>query len=131
MFTRPSTCLAIALAGAALLAGCGGGSGKGTTATTSSTPTTGSTSTGATSPTNSAAIKQLVVTTCQREVQSQLSLTTAAKTKLEAICNKAATGNAAEVRKVSQEVCLEILKSAKNLSGADREKAIAACKSTK
>ena len=129
MFKRASTCLAAALAGAALLVGCGGSSSKGTT--TSSTPTTGSTSTGGTSSTNSAAIKQLVVTTCQRNVASQLSLTTAAKTKLEAICNKAATGNAAEGRKVSQEVCVGILQSSAGLSTAEREKAIAACKSTK
>src|SRR6476646_10183945 len=89
MLKWPSTCLAIALAGAALLAGCGGGSSsKGTTGATSSTPTTGSTSTSGTSSSNSAAIKQLAVTTCQRTVQSQLSLTTTAKTRLEAICNK-------------------------------------------
>jgi hypothetical protein len=125
MFQRPSTCLLIALTGAALLAGCGGGSSKSTTS-----GSTGSTSTG-TSSSISPAVRQLAVTTCQRTVQSELNLTSTAKAKLEAICNKASKGDAAEIRKVAQEVCVEIIKSSAGTSGAVKEKAIAACKSGK
>jgi hypothetical protein len=73
---------------------------------------------------------KLAITTCLRTIQAAPGLTTSQKTKLEAICGKAAKGDRASVRKVAEEVCAEILRGSGGPSTA-REQAIAACKSTK
>lgn len=125
--------LALSLAG--LLAGCGGGSSKSTTAATTTsataTQTTGTTTGQSTSTASQKEIVEFVATACKRRVQRQLSLTTTEKTKLEAICDGAKNGDVAGVRKATEEVCVQILKSSTGLSSSAREQGIAACKKAK
>jgi Spy/CpxP family protein refolding chaperone len=137
MVRRSSTCLVVALLGGILLAGCGGGSSQstaappptGSTAATSSTPKTGSTP--KSSPALTAERGQFAVNTCKRTIATQLSLTTSAKTKLEAICNQARKGDIASIRKAAQEVCVEVIKASGGASSPAAQQAIAACKSAK
>jgi hypothetical protein len=143
MVRRSSTWLVVALLGGILLAGCGGGSSQSTaappptssSAATSSTPKTGSTpntgSTPKTSPALTAERAQFAVNTCKHAIATQLSLTTSAKTKLEAICNQAAKGDIASIRKAAQEVCVEVIKASGGASSPAAQQAIATCKSAK
>jgi hypothetical protein len=139
MIRRPLTSLAVALAGAALIAGCGGGgsttsstsstaaASKSTPTATSSTPTTTSTPTTSSAPSGTA-VQQAVVA-CKHAIQAQTTLPARAKGKLEAVCDKAAKGDTTAVRKVAQEVCSEVINSSAVPPGPAREQAIAACKS--
>jgi hypothetical protein len=131
MLRRSSTCLVVALLGGILLAGCGGGSSQSTAAppATSSTPKTGSTP--KTSPALTAERGQFAVNTCKRTIATQLSLTTSAKTKLEAICNQAGKGDIASIRKAAEEVCVEVIKASGGAGSPAAQQAIAACKSAK
>lgn len=133
----PLTWLAVALAGAALLAGCGGSSST-TTSTSSSTPATTATSstpaaTGSTPAVTSAAglsgaNVQVAVAACKRAIQAQTTLPAGAKSKLEAACDKAAKGDTSAVKKAAQEVCEEVIKTSKIPAGAAQEQALANCK---
>ena len=136
MILKLSTWLLVALTGGALLAGCGSSSSSSTSSTSTTTggAVTGSQSspntntTGTSSPLSPAQQEQ-AATTCKHGIQSQSKITGSAKTKLEAICEKAATsGTAAGLQAVAQEVCLELVKSAHLPAGPARERAQAICK---
>jgi hypothetical protein len=136
MILKPSTWLLVALTGGALLAGCGSSSSSSTSSTSTTTggAATGSQSspntntTGTSSPLSPAQQEQ-AATTCKHGIQSQSKITGSAKTKLEAICEKAAkSGTAAGLQTVAQEVCLELVKSAHLPAGPARERAQAICK---
>jgi hypothetical protein len=135
---RHLTWLAMTLTTGALLAGCGGGGSSTTTSHSTSTPAT---STAAPAPTSSTpatgagaasgAAIQRAVAACKRTIQGEPSLSARAKSKLEAICGKAAKGDAAAVRKAAQEVCAEVINGSALPAGPERERAITACKSAK
>jgi hypothetical protein len=139
----PLTWLIAALAGGALLAGCGGGSGStassqssSTPATTSSTPAATSSTPTATAPSGitkaqSAAIAQQAAAACRQAIQGQPSLSAAAKGKLEATCTKVGKGDTTAVHKAVQEICAEIVNGSALPPGPAREHAIAGCRSVK
>lgn len=114
-----------------LLAGCGGSSStatpQSTSAPSSSSSATSSTST--TAPTSSAPLATAqAVETCKREIQAATTLTASSKSKLEAVCAKAAAGNTTAVKKAVREVCEEAITSSP-LPATAKEQALAACKS--
>jgi hypothetical protein len=49
------------------------------------------------------------------------------KSKVEGICNKAASGNLAGAQAAAKEVCVEVI-NASPISGAAKQQALAACK---
>jgi hypothetical protein len=49
------------------------------------------------------------------------------KSKVEGICNKAASGDLAGARAAAKEVCVEVI-DASPISGAAKQQALAACK---
>jgi hypothetical protein len=123
---------------AALIAGCGSSSSttssqSSTPATTSSTPaattssSTASTSTGAVPPANVAQ----AVAACKSQIEAQSTLPARAKSKLEAVCEKAAKGDTSAVKAAAREVCEEVIKSSSVPAGAAQEQALAACRKTK
>ncbi len=137
MTHRPLAWLLAALVGGALLAGCGSSGSSSssqsnsTPAATSSTPAgSAGTSTSGTGTTASSG-GAVAVAACKQAIQEESSLPASAKHKLEGVCNKAASGNAAEVRKAAEEVCAEVVKSSSVPSGPAKEEALAACKSGK
>jgi hypothetical protein len=137
MMRRQLTWLTVALASVVLLAGCGGGGASKTSNSTSSPatraakpPTTSSTPATGAGAAPSAQIQQ-AIDACKRTIQAQPSLSAHAKGKLEAVCGRAAKGDAGAVRKAAQEVCAEVINGSALPPGPERERAVAACKSAK
>jgi predicted outer membrane protein len=106
MIRRPVRWLAVALLLGVLLAGCGG------SASTSTAPLAAA----------------QAVETCKREIQAATTLTASSKSKLEAVCARAAAGDTTAVKKAVREVCEEAIKGSP-LPAAAKEQALAACKS--
>jgi uncharacterized protein YceK len=114
-----STWLLISLAATALLAGCGSsGSSSTGTSQSSSTATTGAAKT----PAVAAA-----VASCKRGVEAIPTLPSATRTKIEAICEKAASGDRDATRKAAREVCEEIVKASPIPDGSAKQHAIDGC----
>jgi hypothetical protein len=133
---RPVTWLTAALISGALLAGCGGGGSSSTSSRSTSTAATSTANPPATSSTPStgagtSATIQQAVEACKRTIHGETTLSARAKAKLEAVCGKAAKGDATAVRKAAQEVCAEVINGSAVPPGPARERAIAACKSAK
>jgi type IV pilus biogenesis protein CpaD/CtpE len=122
MSLRLCTWLIVASTAAALLAGCGS-SGS----TTSSQTTASQTQSKATSPLPPAAAQQ-AATSCKHAIQTETRLTASEKTKLEAVCQRAASGNGSNLQQVAHEVCVELIAASHVPAGADRERALALCK---
>jgi hypothetical protein len=121
------TWLSIPLAAGVLLAGCGSSSSSSTSASTSSTgagSTTASTTGSTTSQATAAAVES-----CRRGAKAIPTLSSATRSKIEAICDKAASGEPAAVRTAAREVCEEIVKASPLPSGSAKQHAIAGCKS--
>jgi hypothetical protein len=149
MMRKLSTWLVVGLAGGALVAGCGSsGTSTSSSQTTSTavattptaakttptaaktTPTTAKTTpSGATTgkgATDKASAKRAVAA-CKRGIEAQPTVSAGEKTKLEAICEKAASGDATARRKAVEEVCVGFV-DASVPPGAYRERALAICK---
>src|ERR1700733_3087338 len=126
MIARRSPILAGALICGALIAGCGSSSNNNSsssTATTSSnaaaattsTPSTSTTSTTSTASTTSttpsipSADLAAAVAESKARVQHSTTLSASLKSKVEGICNKAASGNVAAARAAAREVCVEVI----------------------
>jgi hypothetical protein len=99
---------------AVALAGCGGGGSSSTVKSTSTSSTT--------PPANIEA----AVTECRELVAKQSKLPAAAKEKLEDACDKAGKGDSNAVKRVAQEVCVELVSRA-SLPASARATALAAC----
>jgi len=128
MSLRLYTWMIVAVIAAALVAGCGGSSSSSTSSQTTSGQTTGSqTSLNGTSPLPPAAGKQ-AATSCKHAIQTQTKLTASEKTKLEALCDKAASGNGADLDRIAHEVCVELINVSHVPTGPLRERALALCK---
>jgi hypothetical protein len=66
------------------------------------------------------------VAACKRGIQAQQTVSAGEKTKLEAICEKASSGDATARRKAVQEVCVGFV-NASVPPGVYRERALAIC----
>ena len=108
-----SAWLVVALTGGAFVAGCG----------SSSNSTTSSQTTPTSAPLSPAAAAKAVAS-CKQAIQTQSTLSAAAKTRLEGICEKAPSSNQTAVRKAE---CVELV-NASVPAGAARERALAVCK---
>ncbi|MGO8907209.1 MAG: hypothetical protein ACLQMH_16550 [Solirubrobacteraceae bacterium] len=73
----------------------------------------------------------MAVAACKQALHEETTLPASAKQKLEGVCDKAGSGNAAEVRKAAEEVCVEVVRSSAVPAGPAKEEALAACKSGK
>jgi hypothetical protein len=140
MIRRLSPALPALLACTALLAGCGSsGSSSGSTAATSgsssgsgstaATPgSTGSSSTATTGTTKAPASAAAAIEQCKKGANVLPTLPQATKRKLEAICEKAASGDKNAVRAAAREACEEIIKASPLPPGALRDRALSKCK---
>jgi hypothetical protein len=133
MIRKLSTWLLIALAAVVILAGCGGSSSmtasqSSTPAATSSTPAARTTSSATTSsPAKTPAVAS-AVESCKRSAKAIPTLSAATRTKIESICDKAASGNVGDTRVAAREVCEEIVRASPLPEGSAKQHAIAACK---
>ena len=129
--------LAVALMLAALFAiGCGddnksssgGSSGGGTTTQSSGGGNTSTDSSGGgTDVSNNPQVKAAVAS-CKQSIDSNPAVKANIKSDLEAICDKAASGNPDDVKKAIKEVCEKIVESTVP-SGSAQDQAKAACAS--
>jgi hypothetical protein len=118
MNLKVSTWLAVAVAGGALIAGCGGSSTQTTSAAQTSTA-------------QSSVVGQEAVATCDHNVQAEKTLSAAAKAKLEQICAKAANGSPATLQQVAHEACIELVNASHVPAGLPKAEALAICASVK
>jgi type IV pilus biogenesis protein CpaD/CtpE len=118
-----STWLLVPLAAAALLAGCGSSSSDSTSSSSRSTTTTTPTTSSAKSPAGASA-----VASCKRGAKAIPTLSSGTRDKIEAICDKAASGDPGATRVAAREVCEEIVKTSPLPEGAAKQHAIAGCK---
>ncbi|HEX3512324.1 MAG TPA: hypothetical protein VHT27_14640 [Solirubrobacteraceae bacterium] len=124
MIGRQASTLLALLAAVVLLAGCGGSSSSNGTGSSSSTPAkSAATTTPAPGSAGAAA-----VAACKQAVRAQTTINAEAKAKLEGLCDKAASGNAAEIRKAARTICEEVIDKSAIPAGAAREAALKACK---
>lgn len=125
MIRKLSPALLVVLACTALLAGCGSsGSSSSSTAKTA-----GSTSSSSTATNGAAKVSAAAVEKCKHGVSVLPTLSQATKSRLEAICDKAASGDAAAARSAAREACEEIVKASPLPAGAARDHALSGCKS--
>jgi hypothetical protein len=151
MMRKVSTWLVVAFAGGGLVAGCGNSSTAASSSTSSSSAATSSSgaatsssgaatgSRGATSATgaqpgpggttapNGAQTALQNVANCKQSIQALKTISSSAKAKLEAVCEKAASGDPTALHKVAQEACVELVNAAHVPAGAYRERALAYC----
>ncbi|MFI4990354.1 MAG: hypothetical protein ACHQHO_05500 [Solirubrobacterales bacterium] len=134
MVRRLRISLPVLLAATALIAGCGSsGSSSGSSAATSSTPATSSTATTRTSSTATSTSSKVpggaeAVAACKRGIKSLAHLQQKITGRLEAICEKAASGDANAQRKAAEEACREIVKASPLPAGEAKDRALAGCK---
>jgi hypothetical protein len=127
MISKHSPALLTALACVALLAGCGSSSSSSssTAKTLGATPTSPS-STPTTGPKNLSAAS---IERCKHGLNVLPNLPQKTKSRLESICEKAASGDAAAARAATREGCEEIIRASPLPAGAARDRALAGCKS--
>jgi hypothetical protein len=70
---------------------------------------------------------QAAVAACKTTIQAAPTLPASVKTKVEGVCNKAASGDLEGARKAAKEVCVEVINASPVPSSA-KEQALAACK---
>jgi hypothetical protein len=158
MMQRLSTWLIVAVAGTALLVGCGSSSSDSTlstktttapaanapaTTTTSTAPaSTGSSSTSTSTPaptspaggsTGTASAPKAVngqqaVTACKHAVQEETSIPASDRSKLEGICEKAGSGSKTDLQQVAHEECVAIVSVTPLPAGVPKQRALAICK---
>lgn len=124
-----------------LAAGCGSSSTKTTTSnaaagntTAASSPTTTAAS-ATTTPSSSSggssnpAVAQ-AVTACKTSISAASQLSPSLKTKLTGLCDKAANGDLAGVKKIAAEVCTQIVNAdvPSSAPSSVKDQALAACK---
>ncbi len=122
MTFKLSTWLLAALAGGALVAGCGSSS-----TSTSTTQSGGSTAT-STAPLTPAQAKQ-AAPTCKQGIQKESAIPQSAKAKLEQTCEKVGSGGAeAALHQVAEEACVQLVDASHIPAGAARTRALSLCK---
>ncbi len=123
MTSKLSTWLLAALAGGALVAGCGSSS------TSTSTTQSGGSGTATTpAPLTPEQAKQ-AASTCKKGIQKESAIPQSAKAKLEQTCEKVGTGGAeAALRQVAEEACVQLVNASHIPAGAARTRALSVCK---
>jgi hypothetical protein len=135
MIPRLSTWLVVALLGGVFVAGCGSSSSSTSTSTSSSQSSQSGAPAAATTSSSSstvpavasAAIAQAVAA-CKHGVQAASTLSASTRTKIEAICNKAASGDLNAAREAARQLCIELVNASPVPAGSAKEQALAACK---
>ncbi len=127
MIKRLCSLVAIAAVGGASVAGCGGSSSSSSSPRSSATPAaTTSTSGGSTSvdlsknPNVAAAVAQ-----CKASIAAAPTLSADAKTKLQSLCEEAAKGDPASLKKATAQVCQQIIKD--TVPAGAQAQALASC----
>jgi hypothetical protein len=113
MIKRLCSLVAIAAVGGAFVAGCGGSSSSSSSSPSSSATPAAATSTsgGSTTvdlsknPNVAAAVAQ-----CKASIGASATLSADAKTKLQSLCDEAAKGDSASLKKATAQVCQQIVK---------------------
>lgn len=125
------TWLLVPLAAGVLLAGCGSSSSSSTSGSTPSTTAGSTTSTTPTSTTDltKSSAAAAGVASCKHAAQAIPTLSSSTRSKIEAICETAASGDAAATRTAAREVCEEIVKASPLPAGSAKQHAVAGCKS--
>lgn len=132
-------CAAFGL-GLVAFAGCGGSdkSSSGSDTSTTDTTSTDTTDTGSTDPASTptstgnsqadAAIKQAVAS-CKTSVDAVPQISASTKKDLEGICDKAASGNATDIKAATKEVCTKIVQDTipDGTPASVKDQALAAC----
>jgi len=118
MILKVSIWLAVAISGAALLAGCGSSSKS-------------STSTGQSATAETSVVGEQAVAACKKSIQAQKTLSASDRAKLEKICDKAANGNPATMQQVAHEACVELVNDSHLPAGVSRQEALAICSTVK
>ena len=143
MFRKPFLILMVSAAATGLVAaGCGSSShttpaaastpaastSGGTSSTSSSSG--GSSSSGSSSSSSSNPAVVQAVAACKASINSATTLPASDKTKLTGLCDKAANGDVAGVKKIAAEVCKDIVNAdVPSSAGASiKDQALAACK---
>ena len=132
MVKKLSTMLVLAVVGGALLAGCGSSSSSSSSSAPAATSSTASSSTAAASSSasggssiaNNPAV-QAAVAQCKASINAAPTLSASAKTKLDGLCDEAAKGDPASLKKASAQVCVEIVKD--TVPSSAQQAALAAC----
>ena len=141
MFRKPFLVLMMSGAAAGLvMAGCGSSSHTTPAAASSAGSTTGaassttsstaaSSSSGSSSSSSNPAVVQAVAA-CKASINSATQLPAADKTKLTGLCDKAANGDVAGVKKIAAEVCKDIVNAdvPSSAPSSIKDQALAACK---
>jgi hypothetical protein len=123
MTSKLSTWLLVALAGGALVAGCGSSS------TSTSTTQSGGTNTATTAAPLTPAQAKQAATTCKQGIQKVSGIPQSAKAKLEQTCEKVGSGGAeAALHQVAAEACEQLVKASHIPAGAARTRALSVCK---
>ena len=121
MTFKLSTWLLAALAGGALVAGCG-----------SSSTSTSTTQSGGSTPTSTAltpAQAKQAAATCKQGIQKESAIPQGAKAKLEQTCEKVGSGGAeAALHQVAEEACVQLVSASHIPAGAARTRALSVCK---
>ena len=127
--------IALAACGALALGACGS-SDKKADSGSSSTPATTQASTTADVSTTAKTAKTTVdasvtaaVNACKQSISAAPTLADDVKSDLTKLCDRAANGDAADVKKISKEVCLKIVDGSGLPSGDAKTQAEAACNS--
>jgi hypothetical protein len=131
MTFKLSTWLLAALAGGALVAGCGSSSTSTTTTTQSGGTTTQSGGTGTATTTAPLTPEQAkkAASTCKQGIQKESAIPQSAKAKLEQTCEKVGSGGAeAALHQVAEEACVQLVKASHIPEGAARTRALSVCK---
>jgi hypothetical protein len=140
MNKRLSSLLALAAVGSALLAGCGSSSSSSSATTASSTPAATSTTSSAAPTSTSAASSssasgggslannpqvKAAVARCKSSINAAPTLSASAKAKLATICDEAAKGDPASLKKAEAKVCVELVKD--TVPASAQTQALASC----
>ncbi len=136
MIKRLCTLVVLVAVGGALVAGCGSSSSSSSAATSSSSSAPAGTATSASSTASAGgssggssvadnpAVKAAVAQ-CKASINAASTLSADAKTKLDGLCDEAAKGDPASLKKASAEVCQEIVK--ETVPSSAQDAALAAC----
>jgi hypothetical protein len=123
MTSKLSTWLLAALAGGALVAGCGSSSTS--TSTTQSGGTSAATTTAPLTPEQA----KKAASTCKQGIQKESAIPQSAKAKLEQTCEKVGSGGAeAALHQVAEEACVQLVNASHIPAGAARTRALSVCK---
>jgi hypothetical protein len=127
--------IVLASVGALALGACGSSGGSSnsssnsssTPASTSSGGGTASTTVASTGNKQADAAVQAAVDACKQSISAAPTLSDSVKADLNKLCEKAASGNVQDVKKISKEVCLKIVDGSGVPAGSAKDQADAAC----